>query len=309
MNAVRSISEIQHDLETALEYRRRSAVRPSDDPGVALMRSANEADIVKLEAELRMARSSTLEVTLEGLPVDDHRIAVPYFSRVLDSLQSSYRTILRSLTPEKSVPRSQGTLSVAGTGPGSFRVSLTLPPTQLDLLGDAPAQRALDTVVDLLGSTTADKTVDAARRWAEHQDETAVRAVIRLAAALASSRGTTRMRLSRLDGTEHFISVTAEAARDLASALAGQSGREIITLTGHLQMAQDRPPRVRIDTEDDHYLASVPDELLDLVKSLLFDTVQATLVIDMRTSLTTGSPDVDVQLMDLEPVLPEQGAG
>jgi hypothetical protein len=83
--------------------------------------------------------------------------------------------------------------------------------------------------------------------------------------------------------------------------LAGQVGREVITVTGHLEMAQDRPPRVRVRAPNDDFLAFVPDELLDQVKSLLFDTVKATLVIDMRTSATTGSPDVDIELMDIEP--------
>jgi nucleotide-binding universal stress UspA family protein len=98
------------------------------------------------------------------------------------------------------------------------------------------------------------------------------------------------------------VSVTADAARSLAIALAGQSGREIVTVVGHLTMAQDRPPRVRVRTQDDDYVAGAnTEEMLDRVKELLFDEVRATLVIDMRTSPSTGSPDVNIELMELEP--------
>ncbi|MHB8246132.1 MAG: hypothetical protein ACYDGN_12415 [Acidimicrobiales bacterium] len=302
MNSLRSASQIRHDLATAVEYQQKYSSRPSDDPLVKQMRSANDAEIEKLRAELHDALSGVLEVALDGAPVEDHRVTVPYLNRVLESIQSTYRAILRSLSEDKHLRRGEATLSVAGTGPGSFRVALAIPPTQLELLDDPMADRALGTIVTLLAAAQAGTSGEVGRQWAETQDETAVRSMIRLSASLASSRGTTRLRLTRTSGVEELVVVTSEAARDLAMSLAGQAGREVITVTGHLEMAQDRPPKVRIRTLDDDYVAAVSDEqLLDQVKSLLFDTVQATLVIDMRTSATTGSPDVDVELMDLEP--------
>ena len=70
---------------------------------------------------------------------------------------------------------------------------------------------------------------------------------------------------------------------------------------GHLQMAQDDPARVRITTLDDQYLATIlNEELLDRVKHLLFLQVTATLVIDMRTSPSTGAPLTHIELLDLE---------
>ncbi len=301
MNALRSVAEIRHDLDTALEYQRRCASRPSDDPLVTQMRSTNDAEIQKLQTELRGALSGVLEMSLDGAPVEDHRVTVPYLNRVLESIQSAYRAVLRSLSQDKLLRRGEATLSVAGTGPGSFRVALAIPPTQLELLDDPAADRALDLIVTLLAAAEAGTAGEVGRRWSETQDETAVRSMIRLSASLASSRGTTRLRLTRADGSQRLVTVTSDAARDLAMSLAGQVGREVITVIGHLEMAQDRPPKVRLRTSDDDYLAVVPDELLDQVKGLLFDTVQATLVVDMRTSATTGSPDVDIELMDIEP--------
>ena len=40
-------------------------------------------------------------------------------------------------------------------------------------------------------------------------------------------------------------------------------------------------------------------ELLDRVKELLFDEVEATLAVDMRTSPTTGRPDTEIELLDI----------
>lgn len=301
MTSLRSAAEIRHDLVTAVAYQEKYSSRPSDDPLVRQMRSTNDAEIERLQAELRDAMSGVLEVALDGAPVEDHRVTVPYLNRVLESIQSSYRSVLRSLSQDQHLHRGEATLSVAGTGPGSFRVALSIPPTQLELLDDPVADRALSMIVTLLAAAEAGTAAEVGRTWAETQDETSVRSMIRLSASLASSRGTTRLRLTRASGAEQFVTVTSDAARDLAMSLAGQAGREVITVTGHLEMAQDRPPKVRVRTPDDDYLAVVPDELLDQVKSLLFDTVQATLVIDMKTSATTGSPDVDIELMDLEP--------
>jgi hypothetical protein len=265
------------------------------------MRSANETELARLEIELREALSGVLEVSLDGLPVEDHRVTVPYLNRVLESLQSTYRAVFRSLSQDKHLRRGEATLSVVGTSPGSFRVSLAIPPKQLDLLGDPTADRALSAIVTLLAAAEQGTAAEAGRVWAETSDETAVRSMIRLSASLAGSRGVTTIRLTEASGSQRVVAVTYAAARDLAMSLAGQAGREVLSVTGHLEMAQDRPPRVRVRTDDDEYLAAVSDELLDRVKSLLFDTVRATLVIDVRTSATTGSPDVDVELLDLEP--------
>jgi hypothetical protein len=226
---------------------------------------------------------------------------VSYLNRVLESLQSTYRAVLRSLGQDSHVRRADATLSVAGTAPGSFRIALAIPPTQLELVEEPASDRALDAIVSLLAAADEGEAAQAGRSWAERSDETAVRAMIRLSASLASSRGTTRVRLRRTSGSEQIVRVTSDEARDLAMALAGQTGREVITVIGHLEMAQDRPPRVRIRTEDDEHLASVTNEMLDQVKTLLFDLVSATLVVDMRTSAITGRPDTDVELLDLEP--------
>ena len=159
----------------------------------------------------------------------------------------------------------------------------------------------MDAIIALLAAAQDGTAAEAGLQWAQTRDEPAVRSMIRLSASLASSRGTTKLRLTRPGGSERMVVLTAPAARDLAMSLAGQAGREVVTVTGHLEMASDRPPRVRVRTQDDEYLAAVPDALLDQVKSLLFDTVQATMIIDVSTSPTTGSPDVDVELLDLEP--------
>lgn len=42
------------------------------------------------------------------------------------------------------------------------------------------------------------------------------------------------------------------------------------------------------------------DDLLDQVKGLLFGEVIATLGVDMRTSITTGSPNTQTELMEIE---------
>lgn len=301
MTRFRSAAQIRHDLATALEYQRRYVSRESDDPLVQRMRSSNEAEIAELNAELLNALTGDLEISLDGLPVEDHRVTVPYLNRVLESLQSSYRAIYRSLSRDTHMSRGEATLSVAGTAPGSFRVALSFPPTQLQLLEEPIGDRALDIIVSLLAAAEQGNSSEAGREWAERSDETAVRAMIRLSASLASSRGTTRVRSTGTSGAQRFVTVTAPVARDLAVALAGQTGREVITVIGHLEMAQDRPPCVRVRTDDDEHLATVSEELLDRVKSLLFEMVSATLIVDMRTSATTGSPATNVELLDLEP--------
>jgi hypothetical protein len=123
--------------------------------------------------------------------------------------------------------------------------------------------------------------------------------MIKLSATLAVAQGSTTIRWRGIAAPEQIVTLRKEDARDLALALSGRPGREIITVIGHLEMGQDQPPRVRFRTADEEYSAKVPNELLDRVKELLFGEVQATLVIDMKTSPTTGSPDTDIELLDL----------
>lgn len=301
MSSIRSIGLIRIDLETAREYQRRAATRPSTDPLVTEMRMANEAEISHLEKELREAMSGVLEVALDGIQIENHRIEVPYFSRVLESIQSTYRAVFRSLSQEMHLHRGEATLALVATGPGSFSVTLAAPPAQLELLDEPRGDRALAEIVSLLEAAANGDAQSAGREWSATRDEASVRAMIRLAASLASSRGSTRVRMTQSSGVEHVTTVSARSARDLAAALAGEPGREILTVTGHLEMAQDRPPRVRVQTEDDVFVADIPPGLLETVKSLLFETVQATLIVDVRTSATTGSPGIVTELMDIEP--------
>jgi hypothetical protein len=135
----------------------------------------------------------------------------------------------------------------------------------------------------------------------EASEEPAVRSMIRFSVALAGSKGSTIIRWKGVGSEERIVNVTSEAARSLAISLSGESGREVLEVEGHLEMGQDQPPRVRIRTQTDEFLASVPGEdLLDQVKDLLFGEVRATLVVDMRTSPTTGSPETRIELLDIE---------
>jgi hypothetical protein len=266
------------------------------------MRDENVREIEWLQEELAQALSGHLEVSLSGSPVEDHRVSVPYLNRVLETLQGTYRAVLKSIAPEK-ITRAAGTLAVAGTAPGSFKVSLSAPTTQLELMDEPITDRGMGIILDLLTAAEAGEIGHVGPEWAARVEEGAVRSMIRLAAALASSRGTTHVRWRAASGEERLVAVTADAARSLAASLAGEAGREIISVTGHLEMAQDRPPRIRVTTDDDDYVAAVNSpEMLDLVRDLLFGEIRATLVIDMRTSPTTGSPGVDIELLDLEGV-------
>lgn len=293
---------IRHELGLARACRATYADRPTDDELVLLMRNDNERDIAALEAELEQAFSGDLELTLDGRPVADHRVALTYFNRLTDSLQAAFRAAYRTMTPTGSINRGEATLSIAGTAPGSFKVSLTVPAAQLELLEDPLADRAMMRIVRLLQAAASGTEATSAEEFAAGAAEPEVRAMIRLAASMATSGGTTGIRYRAVDGTETIASVRHEAARRLAEALAGRTGREVVTVTGHLSMAQDQPPRVRVTTTDDVYLAVVTsDELLDRVKSLLFGEVEATLVVDMRTSPTSGTPSTTTELIDLEP--------
>src|ERR1039458_8670879 len=98
----RQAEQIRQELDTALSYRQRYQSRPTDDPLVKEMRSANEAEIARLQSELRDALAGTLDVALDGAPVEDHRVSAAYLSRVLSSIQSTYRSLFRTLAEGKS---------------------------------------------------------------------------------------------------------------------------------------------------------------------------------------------------------------
>ena len=298
----RPAAMIRHELGLAQAYRASYADRPTDDELVLLMRNDNERDIAALEAELEQALSGDLELTLDGRPVADHRVTLTYFNRLTDSLQAAFRAVYRTMSPSGSIQRGEATLSIAGTAPGSFKVALTVPTTQLELLDDPLADRAMRRIVQLLQAAVSGTEATTAAEFAAQASEPEVRAMIRVAASMATSGGTTGVRYRAVDGTETIANVRPDAARRLAESLAGRTGREILTVTGHLTMAQDQPPRVRLTTADDEYFAVVTsDELLDRVKTLLFGDVDATLVVDMRTSPTSGTPSTTTELIDLEP--------
>ncbi len=298
----RPVAMIRYELELAQACRASYADRPTEDELVLLMRDDNERDIVALEAELEQALSGDLELTLAGRPVTDHRVALTYFNRLTDSLQAAFRATYRTMTPTGTIQRGEATLSIAGTAPGSFKVTFTLPAAQLELLEDPIADRAMRRIIELLRAADSGASAPTAERFASTATEPEVRAMIRVAASMATSGGTTDVRHRAVDGSETIASVRADAARRLAESLAGRTGREILTITGHLTMAQDQPPRVRLTTADDVYLAVVTsEELLDRVKVLLFGDVEATLVVDMRTSPTSGTPSTTTELIDLVP--------
>jgi hypothetical protein len=299
MTRFRPAASIQHELDTARAYRSQCEQRPSTDPLVLSMRSANEAEITQLERELAHATSGELEVTLAGRAFDDHRIGVPLVSRVLETLQATFRAAYRSASPHQRVGRGEATLSLVATATGSFRLILNTPPAQLDLQSAPVADQAMGSIVGLLDAAGRGNAGEAGPVWAQHAEEPLVRSMIRLAATLAGTHGTTNLRWKTSSQNEQLVSVPSDQARSLAVALAGQAGREIVTVTGHLEMGQDQPPRVRVRTADDEYLARVPTQLLERVKELLFEEIQATLIVDMKTSPTTGSPDTEIELLDL----------
>jgi hypothetical protein len=297
---VRPIAHIRRDLATAGAYRDRYQQRPSDDPLVIMMREANEQEIRALELELKEATAGELELTLLGRAYELHRVGIPLLTRILGNLQSTFRAVYRSRAPGGSVHREEATLSMVATAPGSFKVAVATPPTQLDLLEPSPlVDQAIGEIVRLFVAAEEGQAGEVAPAWAATQDEPVLKAMIRLSAALAAAQGSTAIRWHGVSTPEQLVTLRKEDARDLALALSGQPGREIITVTGHLEMGQDQPPRIRLRTPEQDYSAKVPAELLDRVKELLFGEVEATLVIDMKTSATTGSPETDIELLDL----------
>jgi hypothetical protein len=265
------------------------------------MRNANEAEVVALQSELTTAGAGDLEMTLVGPEYELHQVSLRYITRLLDTLQASFRAMCNAILPEGTVRRADATLSLAATSPGSFKVHIMTPSAQLEFFNVPIADQALSAIVDLLESAehgTASRDIPA---WTAGTEEPVVRSMIRFSVALASSKGSVTFRWRGAQSQERLVAVTTDAARALAVALSGESGREILEVTGHLEMGQDQPPRARIRTADDEHLAQVPsEELLERVKDLLFEDVRATLVVDMRTSPTTGSPDTHTELLDID---------
>jgi len=297
---VRPIEHIRRDLATAGAYRERYLARPSGDPLALMMREANEQEIRVLESELKQATAGELELTLLGPAYESHQVGIPLLTRILGNLQSTFRAVYRSRTPSGSVHREEATLSLVATAPGSFKVVVATPPAQLDLLEPAPlADQAIGEIIRLFVAAEEGQAGAVAPAWAAAQDEPVLKAMIRLSAALAVAQGSTMVRWHGVNTPEQLVRLRKEDAKDLVLALAGQPGREVVQVTGHLELGQDRPPRIRLRTAEDEYSAKVPTELLDRVKELLFGEVQATLIIDMKTSPTTGSPDTDIELIDL----------
>lgn len=305
MKTLRPIEFIRHELDTARALRDKYSGKTFTDPFAIRMREGNEREINELETELRAASAGDLEVSLDGDPVEDHRVTLPYFNKVTESLQAAVRAVYRSLKPDGSLGRGEAVLAIAGTGPGSFKVSLVTPPQQLDLLEQPLIDQALASIVGLLQAAGQANERELLAGWASRAAEPSLRAMIRLASALAGSRGITSVRWRDTGGREQTATVPASSARALAEALAGQTGREVIEVVGHLRLAQDEPPRAGIRTIDDDYSATIPsDDLLEKVKELLFEEVRATLVVDMRTSPTTGRPATFTELVDLDAAEP-----
>ena len=303
MTRMRRLADIDFDLATAQRYKDAYVDRATKNSLVVLQRQENDREIATLLAERTAATTAELEVSLEGQAVEGHVVTVPYFQRVLEQLQGAFRTLRRAaLAPGERLSRTEGALRLAGTGPGSFRAYFDLPTTQL-VLGQLPrGDLALRDLLQLFEAAGQPHDTQTIATWAETADEPALRAVIKLAATLASSGGTTAFRLTMADQVEHLVSVAPDQARNLAIALAGPMGREVLSVTGHLAMAQDDPPRIRVETSDDEHLADVPldnEELLERVKALLFSEVQATLVVDMRTSVSSGRPSQRTELLDV----------
>lgn len=298
MKAAKPISHIRHELETARAADAAMRDVSSSDRWVDEMRESNRREIESLRARLADAQSN-LEVTVEGRHVLEHAIAVPFLTRVLDGFQSAYRSLMKTVSSE-SPGRAASTLSMIPASPGSFRIHLRTPPEQLEAFDDPPSEEAIRLIVGLFEAAEAGGLSAMATDWTARAEESAVRAMIRLSSTLAGSEATTTLRWSAISGNEVSVSVSADSARSIAESLAGETGREILTVTGHLQMAQDEPPRIRIQTQTDEFVAAVAgEELLDQVRAHLFRDVEATLVIDMSTSPRTGAPRTVTEVLSL----------
>jgi hypothetical protein len=301
---LRPIAMIAEELAAAERMSESTRDVPRDDPLVQSMLSANDDEIVRLRSELMDARSSDIEVSITGRPVVAHRVSASYLARMVNDLQGAYRAVAENISTTAKPSRSVTALTVAGTAPGSFRVRFRTADEALSLLERPLSERTLETVFSVIGEAVRADLSHRVRAWASSASEPSVRAIIRLAATLASSQGTAQFRWTPPGGNDRVVAVSAHQARSLAAALAGAVGREILTVQGHLGMAQDDPPRVRISTStDDEHVASVrDDELLLVVRDLLFRDVVAEIVVDMATSPTTGAPSIRSELLSLKAV-------
>lgn len=301
MSAMRPSELIDHELRAAENLAQHFSEHPSDDPLVAIMREQNTERLERLQGEQALAHAGALEVSLDGEVIKGHDVPLPFLARVVGGLQSAFRAHVKVFAPEGSPITKIGTLNLSATGPGSFRMALKGPVEPLELLDAPTSDRALGALMDLLSYASGQVGLHPGE-WAQSAPEPAVRATIRLVATLAGSRGTTQVRWRPVDGNERIVVLTAEQARALATALAGPSGLEVVVVTGHLSMAQDAPPRIRVQTSDDSWVATIEDaELLEPVKDLLFTEVVATLGVEMKTSQTTGAPSTSNELLDLRP--------
>ncbi len=296
---LRPTKMIEAELADARAMAENTQSESRDDPFVAVMLDANDRDIARLTAELADARSSDLELSIEGSPVVDHRISVSYLNRVTGGLQSAYKALVRALVPKGQSLGAQGGLALAGTGPGSFRMRFSTNEEPLSLLERPLSERALGELFGLLASSNSpDMTM--AEQWASRSPEASVRAMIRLASSLAASRGVSQLRWTTIEGHDRVVHIAPAQARRLAAALVGHTGQETIVVRGRLAMAQVEPPRIKVTTPTDEHVAAVRDEdLLESVKELLFDNVVAEILVEMSTSDTTGAPASRSTLLDI----------
>ncbi len=299
---LRPIALIAEELASAEQMARAAVDIPRDDPLIASMLDRNRADVERLRVELAEARSSDVQLSIEGRPVTGHRISAPYLARVINDLQAAYRAMAEAVSVEEKPGRTATTLTVASTSAGSFRVQFQTAEEALSLFDRPLSERTLEALFDVMSMSTNPNAGELLREWAATATEDSLRAVIRLAATLASSKGTAQFRWMPPEGGDHVLALPADRARALAVELAGATGREILTVRGHLGMAQDDPPRIRVTTADDEHVANVRDEdLLAVLPELLFGEVVAEIAVDMTTSPTTGAPSIRSELLSLRP--------
>jgi hypothetical protein len=297
---LRPLAMIAEELAAAEEMADAVKHIPRGDPLVAIMLDGNDLDVERLRIELQDARSSDVEVSIDGRPVNDHRVNASYLSRIINDLQAAYRAMAEMLGDAAKPSRASTALTVAGTAPGSFRILFRTAEEPLSLFERPLSERALESLVSVIEFGTDSRSADALRDWAATAPEAGVRSMIRLAATLASSHGTVQVRWTPPGGTDRVVAISSERSRSLAADLAGATGREIIVVRGHLGMAQDDPPRVRVRTAVDDHVADVRDiDLLEVVTELIFQNVVAEIVVAMTTSPTTGAPKIRSELLSI----------
>ena len=304
---LRPASIVADELTAAQSMAEASSTISRSDPLVAFMLRANDEEVAELRNELRESRSSDVEVSIEGRPVTEHRIGASFLARLINDMQAAYRATAEMVAGATVKPtRAATALTVAATAPGSFRVMFRTAEEQISLLEPPLSGRTLESLFDVISRTEHGDGPESLGAWAAQASEAGQRSLIRLAATLASSQGVAQFRWTPPGADTRVLALSSEAARSLAAGLAGAMGREVLNISGHLSMAQDEPPRIRITTEVDEFLLAVRDEqLLDVVRELLFQDVEAEVVIDMTTSPTTGAPLTRSELLDLRLAQPK----